>query len=88
MINRRPLSNRELGNLEIEILHGLREGGDGATVAYATWQGPEGIEMGPMRYAISTKDGRVYSVSPFSGAWTYVKEVDILRVRSLAAMSA
>lgn len=55
--------------------------------AFAVWNGREGIEMGPVRWGASTQDGLHYSCSPFPGAWTYVKESDILRVRHVHALS-
>lgn len=78
---------RKLDDNELDVLHSLPTGGTNELRAYATWIGPEGIEMGPVRFRAVTYDGdNVYVVSPFCGAWTRVHERDIIRVRHVDAM--
>lgn len=79
--------NYPLSSLELEILHSVPNGGELKPYAYALYIGREGLEMGPVRMARETTDGkRVYSISPFPGAWNDdVPEADIVRVRHLQA---
>lgn len=67
----------------------LREGNHVAVepYAYIAWTGHDGtVEFGPVRWRMLSDGELLYSASPFPGAWTYVKEDQVLRVRHPRAM--
>lgn len=83
----------KLSDLEVEILH---KDVKGNLLAYAVWEGRDGIQMGPVRRrrersALERGQGGVsrygYDCSPFPGRWAEVDESRILRVRDLGALS-
>jgi hypothetical protein len=76
-----------LNRLELELLHSIPKRARDNTKAYVVWDGWEGIEMGPVRWAAEFLSGRRYSCSPFPGTWVWVEESKILRVRHVEALS-
>lgn len=76
--NLRPIENQILDDIQ---LSGRREAN--LYLAMMVWRGQDGLEMGPCRWSsLFTLAGYDhFSVSPFAGAWKYIKRSDILRVR-------
>jgi len=77
-----------LDNLELEWLHSLVESCKNSYTEdeklYIAWRASNGrIEMGPCHSAYGINKFRpenTYSVSPFPGAWTVIRESAIIRV--------
>jgi hypothetical protein len=75
----------ELSAYELELLDGAiipnGTAHDLSTLLYIVWQGRDGIEFGPVRFAGTNNLGKYWEASPFPGAWTMVHLDRILAVR-------